>query len=142
MHKYILLLGLALLLIGSGCARASREANSAAVQVNLTAIPFPPYIGQTRLVIQVADDQGRPIDDAHLAIKGDMTHAGMIPVLAEVTGGTSDGVYEIPFEWTMAGDWVVTVDLLLPDGSTTRQRFDLSILSKSDDICEDNDPES
>jgi hypothetical protein len=142
MHKQLLLLGLTLLLLGSGCARASRQANSVDVQLSLTAIPFPPHIGPTRLVIQVADSEGRPIDDAHLSIKGDMTHAGMVPVLAEIEGATADGLYEIPFEWTMAGDWVVTVDLELPDGSTAQERFDLSVLSESDDICDEDDPES
>ena len=140
MHKRLIFTLLALLMIFTGgCARASRQANSADVVIRLTAIPFPPHIGQTRLVVQVADSSGRPIDDAQLAIKGDMTHAGMVPVLAEVDGGGQDGVYEIPFEWTMAGDWVVTVDLRLRDGATARQRFDLAVLSESDDICEEDE---
>ena len=140
MHKRLIFTLLALLMIFTGgCARASRQANSADVVISLTAIPFPPHIGQTRLVVQVADSSGRPIDDAQLAIKGDMTHAGMVPVLAEVDGGGQDGVYEIPFEWTMAGDWVVTVDLRLRDGATARQRFDLAVLSESDDICEEDE---
>lgn len=141
MHKYILFLGAALILIGSGCARASRQADTADVQISMTAIPFPPHIGDTRLVIQVADAVGSPIDDAHLAIKGNMTHAGMIPVLAEVDGGGQDGVYEIPFEWTMAGDWVVTLDLRLPDGTTAQQRFDMSVLFEDEELCGEHDQE-
>jgi hypothetical protein len=128
-----------LTLFGGGCSRASRQANSADVTISLTAIPFPPHIGQARLVVQVADSGGQPIDDAQLAIKGDMTHAGMVPVLAEIDGGGQNGLYEIPFEWTMAGDWVVTVDLRLPDGATAQERFDFSVLSESDDICEEDE---
>ncbi len=140
MHKVLIVMVLAsLTLFGAGCARASHQANSADVAISLTAIPFPPHIGQTRLVVQVADSSGRPIDDAQLAIKGDMTHAGMVPVLAEVDGGGQDGVYEIPFEWTMAGDWVVTVDLRLPDGATVQERFDFAVLSESDDVCEEDE---
>ena len=119
--------------------RASRQADNADVQITLTAIPYPAHIGDTRLVIQVADAHGNPIDDAHLAIKGDMTHAGMVPVLAEVDGGGEDGLYEVPFEWTMAGDWVVTVDLQLPDGSTAQQRFDMSVLFEAGDVCEEDE---
>ena len=143
MHKAILRLGFALLtLVGSGCARASQQADTADVQITLTAIPYPAHIGETRLVIQVADKNGNPINDAHLAIKGDMTHAGMVPVLAEADGGGENGLYEVPFEWTMAGDWVVTVDLQLPDGSTAQQRFDMSVLSEAGDVCEEDEQES
>jgi hypothetical protein len=135
-------MGLALfLLLGSGCARASQQADSAAVQISMTAIPFPPHIGESRLVIQVADKAGKSIDDAHLAIKGDMTHAGMAPVLAEVDGGGEDGVYTIPFEWTMAGDWVVTVDLQLPDGTKAQERFDMTVLFEDDELCGDHEQE-
>jgi hypothetical protein len=143
MHKYLLPGGLVLfLLLGSGCARASRQADSAAVEITMTAIPFPPYIGESRLIIQVADEMGNPIDDAYLKIKGDMTHAGMEPVLAEVNGGGANGVYEIPFAWTMAGDWVVTVDLQLPDGTKAQKRFDMAVLFEAEDACEEHEPES
>ncbi len=142
MHKYLLSMGLALfLLLGSSCARASQQVDSAAVQISMTAIPFPPHIGESRLVIQVADKSGTFIDDAHLAIKGDMTHAGMAPVLAEVDGGGEDGVYTIPFEWTMAGDWVVTVDLQLPDGTKAQERFDMTVLFEDDELCGDHEQE-
>ena len=140
MHKYGLIMGFALFLIfGSGCARVSQQAESAAVQITMTAIPFPPIIGESRLVIQVVDKMGSPIDDAHLLIKGDMTHAGMTPVLAEVEGGGENGVYTIPFEWTMAGDWVVTVDLGLPDGTKVQERFDMTVLFEDDELCGDHE---
>ena len=142
MLKYIPSIGLALLLLlGSGCARASQQADSANVQITMTAIPFPPHIGDSRLVIQVTDEMGSPIDDAYLAIKGDMTHAGMAPVLAEVDGGGEAGVYTIPFEWTMAGDWVVTVDLQLPDGTKAQERFDMAVLFEDDELCGDHERE-
>jgi hypothetical protein len=140
MHKYVFLMGLAFfLLLGSGCARVSQQAESADIEITMTAIPFPPHIGDSRLVIQVADKMGSPIDDAHLAIKGNMTHAGMVPVLAEVDGGGEAGVYTIPFEWTMAGDWVVTVDLQLPDGTKAQERFDINVLFEDEDACEEDE---
>ena len=140
MHKYVFLMGLAFfLLLGSGCARVSQQAESADIEITMTAIPFPPHIGDSRLVIQVADKMGSPIDDAHLAIIGNMTHAGMVPVLAEVDGGGEAGVYTIPFEWTMAGDWVVTVDLQLPDGTKAQERFDINVLFEDEDACEEDE---
>lgn len=141
MHKRLVLLTLlSFFLLGSGCARASRQGNAAAVQVTMTAIPFPPHIGDSRLVIQVSDESGRPINDAHLTIKGDMTHAGMVPILAEVEGG-EDGVYTVPFEWTMAGDWVVMVDVQLADGTKAQERFDMAVQFEAGDTCEEDDQE-
>ena len=142
MHKYMLPISLALLLLlGNGCARASQQADSADVQITMTAIPFPPHIGESRLVIQVSDEMGSPIDDAHLSVKGDMTHAGMAPVLAEVDGGGEAGVYTVPFEWTMAGDWVVTVELQLPDGTKAQKRFDMAVLFEDDELCGEHERE-
>lgn len=142
MHKHFVFMLLAVfLVVGTGCARASRQAEPADAAMTLTAIPYPPSIGPARLVIQVTGEDGEPIDDAVLSIKGDMTHAGMVPIVAEVDGGGEGGVYEVPFEWTMAGDWVVTVDVELADGGSARQRFDLSVASESADICEDDERE-
>ena len=141
MHKYVLPMGLALLLLACGCARASQQADSVSVQITMTAIPFPPHIGDSRLVIQVIDKMGSPINDAHLTVKGDMTHAGMVPLLAEIDGGGENGVYTIPFNWTMAGDWVVTVDLQLPDGTIAQERFDMAVLFEDDELCGDHDQE-
>ncbi|OGO70653.1 MAG: hypothetical protein A2Z37_00715 [Chloroflexi bacterium RBG_19FT_COMBO_62_14] len=52
---------------------------------------------------------------ASVSLKADMTHAGMAPVLddAEEVG---EGLYRMSFEWTMAGDWVLTVSGTLEDG--------------------------
>ncbi len=58
-----------------------------------------------------------------------MTHAGMQPVLADAGSG-ADGVYPADFEWTMSGDWVVTVTAALPDGRTALRRFDLTVTGK------------
>jgi hypothetical protein len=101
----------------------------------LAPIPFPPIIGESRLVIQIADNMGNPIDDAQMAIRGSMSHAGMIPVLAELEGGGKDGVYDVPFEWTMAGDWIVTVDVQLPDGTMAEEHFDIAVQFEDEERC-------
>jgi hypothetical protein len=35
--------------------------------------------------------------------------------------------YVVPFEWTMAGDWIIEVSAELPDGTTAAQTFDQSV---------------
>ena len=112
-------------LLGSGCGRESRNASSANAQISLTAIPFPAAVGAVALGdpgLQIS--AGQPISDAALSIKGDMTHAGMVPVLAEVQGGDAEGYYQVPIEWTMAGDWVVTVEVTLANGTSAQKRFE------------------
>jgi len=63
-----------------------------------------------------------------MSLRGDMTHAGMAPVLedAEEVG---EGLYRASFEWTMAGDWVITVSGKLDDGRTIRREFQVSVPS-------------
>lgn len=135
MHKWrFLLIGL-LFLLGSGCARESQRAAVEDLQISLTAVPFPAVIGPARLVIRVQDSAGNPLDDAVLSIKGDMTHAGMTPELVELQGGGEAGYYNVPFEWTMGGDWIVTVEATLADGRTARQRFEMAVLTADEAAC-------
>jgi hypothetical protein len=130
-HHLILLV----LLIGPvlvGCGRISRQADQATdVNISLAVHPDPPGVGPAHLTISVTDADGTPINDARLQIKGDMTHAGMQPVLARVEGG-DNGNYETPFEWTMGGDWIFTVTASLPDGRTTARHFTVTV---EGDIC-------
>jgi hypothetical protein len=121
--KSVLVLVLLLSLTLVGCARASQQRNEAAdVTITLAVQPDPPSVGPCHLTATLTGADGAPIDNARLQIKGDMTHAGMQPVLAEVDTG-DEGKYETPFEWTMGGDWIVTVTATLPDGRTTARQF-------------------
>ncbi len=116
---------LTLLLILTACnGRNSQQPNTADIRINAAADST--QVGQTELIITLTDNAGNPISDAAISVKGDMNHAGMVPVLADATGG-EDGVYKMPFEWTMGGDWVVTVDVVLADGRTASQQFDYTI---------------
>jgi hypothetical protein len=142
MYKTVVLLALAVvLLLGSGCGRESQGAAAAKAHISLTAIPFPAAVGDSRLVIQVTDLAGKPVSDARLSVKGDMTHAGMVPVLAESQAGDKEGYYNVPFEWTMAGDWVVTVEVTLNDGRRAVERFDLTVLTEDEAVCTDDNPQ-
>ena len=142
MYKTLVLLAMAVVVIlGSDCGRESRNASTSNAQISLTAIPFPAAVGETRLVIQITDLAGQPLSDAALFIKADMTHAGMVPVIAEAEGGDEDGYYNVPFEWTMAGDWIVSVEAVLPDGSRAKERFELSVLFEDGSVCTHDDPQ-
>lgn len=92
-------------------------------------------VGKTDLMVTVKDQNGSAINNANVSIKGDMSHAGMQPVLGESSSAT-DGVYTIPYEWTMAGDWFVTINVTFSDGSTVTERFDFNGIGGDDDMGE------
>ena len=109
-----------------GCSRVSQEGQQNQLQIELVEPLYPPGVGKYTLNIRIFDSNDNPIDNATLSAKGDMTHAGMTPILAETTGGDK-GLYKVPFEWTMGGDWVVTVQATLPDGTIAEETFPFTI---------------
>ena len=121
MLKFVLV---GMLILLATCRRNSQQNENTDIRI-IVAVEST-QVGQTKLVVTLTDAAGSPINDATVSVKGDMSHAGMVPVLAEVTGG-KDGVYEMPFEWTMGGDWVVTVEVTLPDGRSATQQFNFTI---------------
>jgi hypothetical protein len=112
----------------TGCGRVQTGGPEAAtdITVNLAIEPAEPAVGPSQLVITLTDPTGQPINNATLEIEGNMTHAGMVPVLAEATAGQG-GRYTVPFEWTMGGDWIVTVKAILPDGQAVSQEFPVTV---------------
>jgi hypothetical protein len=109
-----------------GCSRVSREASQQPLQIELIEPLFPPGVGKYTMNVRLFDEYDNPVDDAQIAIKADMTHAGMVPILANATHGDK-GLYKVPFEWTMGGDWVVVIQATLPDGSVTEETFPIII---------------
>jgi hypothetical protein len=125
----ILLLGITLVAL-AGCRQQPQVIvpDEATVTIDLSVAPNPPAVGDATLVISVEDENGDPINNANIAIRGDMNHAGMQPVLRDVTNGR-EGDYTVPFEWTMGGDWYVVVTATLPDGKVVEKQFDYVVAS-------------
>lgn len=131
--RRLLLLFLLLTLLTAGCARRSQQAANSDLQIEWAAPLQPALAADTALKFRLSDAEGAPVDDATLHVKGDMTHAGMVPVLAESEGGEA-GVYTVPFQWTMAGDWIITVRAELPDGAIAQRRFQRTVFGE-DTTC-------
>ena len=92
-----------LLWFGLGC-RGDIDMGETSLVLSVAISPTPPPVGQSRLIISLADSAGAPVEGAFIVVEGNMSHAGMVPVvdtaLAEEPGryGISD------FSFTMAGD--------------------------------------
>lgn len=130
MSKLVFLFSALLVLILVGCRESAQPTAAPAVdvEIDLTVDPAPPTVGETLLVVTVTREDGSPINDAIIAVVGDMNHAGMQPVNG-ATDTADEGVYRVPFEWTMGGDWIVTVTATLRNGTTITETFDLSVES-------------
>ena len=107
------------------------EANHPLYVMSLDVEPDPPAVGETSLIFTVREERGPLIGDAVVSVRGDMNHAGMQPVFGEVDGSI-DGLYRVPFEWTMAGDWILTVTVTFTDGSSTQNAFAFSVASEGE----------
>lgn len=125
--RKMLLLG-TLLLVLAGC-RESIVATTAPSDVTVTmrVDPDPPSVGASTLYVTLKHMDGSPIDNAHLDVRGDMDHAGMMPIIGEANGSTN-GEYAIPFAWSMGGGWKVTVTVTLPSQQgEINQTFDFFV---------------
>ena len=128
-----LFLSLAICLLAACGGRNSAQTESGNYDILIEAGSTD--VGKTDLMITLQDNAGNPVNDATVSIKGDMSHAGMQPVLGESSSATN-GVYTIPYEWTMAGDWFVTIDVNFADGTSTFERFEFNNIGVSGDAIE------
>ncbi len=143
MMKYLILtLALAALLLGcnnpnaaagentsaSGAQASSQEgdANTSSPTAVRAELEGEPALGAAKVLIYVLENNNG-VSGATVEITGDMTHAGMAPVSATAKE-VGAGLYETEgFEFTMAGDWILTADVTYPDGTEAEDTLALSV---------------
>lgn len=127
-----------LLLLPLLVACGSDEEASATASVQITLLP-----GQNanELQVQLRDLAQAPITDATVALEGNMNHAGMVPVLVDPVrddaDGATDGIYRLPFQFSMLGDWIVTVTATLADGSEATKDIEVTVTDGGVEIHDD-----
>lgn len=118
--KLLFLLILAVLI--SACRPSTNPDDFAKdIAIEVRVEPDPPAVGEATLVIAVTDADGQPVENARVYVRGDMDHAGMKPVIAEKQGNDPDGLYRVPFNWTMGGGWILDIRAELPEQRGTAQ---------------------
>jgi len=104
---------------------------SPGVSVTCDVAPRPPAIGTPATVtVTVAEDGKTPIAGATVRVEGNMSHPGMEPVFVDARE-VAPGRYSAPFAFTMAGDWILSVDAKLPSGVSVRRDVDVRVVPSS-----------
>lgn len=87
-------------------------------------------VGPSQIDVQITDEQGQPISGADVQLRGDMTHAGMQPVITPMHDAGEGRYVAQDFAFTMAGDWILFVEATLPDGTRTQRIFEVLGVTK------------
>ena len=122
MKQFLFFLLTLFLLVGCRQSQQATEPDN----YTITIQPLTLAVGPTHVGVTVLDGDNRPVDNLTVTLRGDMTHAGMQPVIASVNN-SQGGVYTVPFEWTMVGDWVLTVTFTTADGQLITRQFPYTI---------------
>jgi len=105
-----------------GCGPAEPAAPDLAVELRLD--PSPPVVGDVGLSLRLRDATGTPLAGAKVRVEGDMNHAGMKPVFADLAE-TEPGSYSGTLPFTMGGDWILLVTATTRDGNTLNRQLDV-----------------
>jgi Cu(I)/Ag(I) efflux system membrane fusion protein len=90
--------------------------------------PDPPNVGENRLLLDLKDTQGKPVDGASLDVMVSMPAMGAMPEMrsgGQVTRG-GRGLYEVVFTLQMLGDWTVSIRIDAPEHPPADVRLHIS----------------
>lgn len=107
----------------AGCRKGAEAQADILIAHGIT--PQPPAVGVPATVsLKVTDEAGRNVTGAKVKIEGNMSHAGMTPVFAEASE-VAPGRYQANLAFSMSGDWVLLIDLTLPDGRKLQRQLEV-----------------
>jgi len=91
-----------------------------------TELASEPAVGPAEVNVYVLRDNAA-VSGAEVVVTGDMTHAGMEPVTAPAPE-VETGLYRTEgFEFNMAGDWLLTTEVTLPDGTEVTDEVPVTV---------------
>jgi hypothetical protein len=94
--------------------------------VTVSTMPESAKLGDNTLRIHVKDITSKPVTDATVSIEYTMDMPGM-PIDKAEAKHTTEGIYETPVRFTMAGPWGVSVNIQRPGQAEVRERFTVSV---------------
>lgn len=107
----------------AGCRKGAEAQTDILIAHEIT--PQSPVVGVPATVsLKVTDKAGRDVSGAKVKIEGNMSHAGMTPVFAEA-GEVAPGRYQAHLAFNMSGDWVLLIEITLPDGRKFQRQLEV-----------------
>ncbi|MFY9622124.1 MAG: FixH family protein [Pyrinomonadaceae bacterium] len=111
-----------LALLVSACQQSPESSPSVTIAYEIS--PQPARIGPATITLRLSDPSGAAVTGARVTLEGNMSHAGMSPVFSEAKE-IERGRYQAQFEFSMAGDWIVSVHSTLSDGKKLESHFEI-----------------
>ncbi len=125
--------GMSLLLLGSGLAGCQKASSSGPVRVgdflvSAQLVPDPPTTGDNELVLLLKDAQGRPVDGASLDFLVSMPAMGAMAEMRSggQVSGRRGGIYHVRFPLRMQGDWTIALRISAAGHESTELRLKVS----------------
>jgi hypothetical protein len=110
---------------GAGaCTRPVGDTGAEDVHVALSLLPDPPLVGEARVALRLSGPDGEPLSGATVQVEGNMDHAGMTPVFADLVD-QGEGRYAGTLGFTMGGDWFLLVRGTFADGRAFERQVDV-----------------
>jgi nitrogen fixation protein FixH len=94
--------------------------------ITLSTNPSPLGLGQTTFVIEVKDENGKPVDDATVTFDLNMATMNMGTQRGKAISQGS-GRYSAVGRISMRGPWRVRTTVRMPDGSTVNKDFSVNV---------------
>lgn len=110
-----------LALFAFGC---HQSASTSDVTIEHEISPQPARVGIAAIRLKLKDKDGKTLPRARVELEGNMTHPGMSPVNGE-TRETAPGEYDGSLQFTMAGDWIILVNITLADGQRVQRQIEV-----------------
>jgi YtkA-like len=121
-RKTSLLIFLFVTLLAFACQKNAKPPD---IELQYEIAPQPPRAGAITIDLKLTDKNGVPVGGARVDLEGNMSHAGMSPVNGEAKE-IETGKYRGMLQLTMAGDWIVLVNVTLPDGQKLQRQIEVS----------------
>jgi hypothetical protein len=116
----------------------SRSSAAGLLRVTLvTAQPAPPWRGRSAWTLRLTDAEGVPVSaDTVIALSSRMPdHGHGTPLKPVIVAGDAPGTFMAnPVYLFMAGYWVTTINVTLPDGKSDSARFAFLIGDEGEDV--------
>ena len=105
-----------------GCAKTTGIPSY--VDFQYKSDPSYPRVGLNIFTVTLTSKAGERLAGAHVSLEGDMSHAGMSPVLGDARE-IEPGRYQGSLDLNMRGDWTVLFHIKLANGVAFDRQVDM-----------------